>query len=125
MLFSKVMILTNNDFAKKWNHINPGWNGSELDKIVKFTTASETWAQIGSLNKARGSHGVIQTDESFLIVGGTAWGLGHGAYPTEKCDFDQADKMTCVTMEPTLTGYVQYPELLLVEADYCTWLAFQ
>ena len=81
---------------------------------VKFTTESETWAQIGSLNKARQGHGVIQTGSSFLVVGGL-----FGPAPTEKCEMSDS-QVKCKTMEPTLTGYIQYPELMSVPADFCS-----
>ena len=87
---------------------------SYSNKIVKFTTANESWSQVGELKNARQGHGVIQIGESFLIVGG--WS---GALPTEKCHFEEAEKVTCVTMEPTLSYHYQYPELVLVEDDYC------
>ena len=97
-------------------YIFGGYDGSSSnsDKIVKFSTATENWTQVGSLSQARQGHGVIRTGGSFLVVGGS-----YGTFSTEKCHFDQADKMTCVTMEPALKDYVQYPELLLVPADYC------
>ena len=95
-------------------YIFGGYVGSYSDKIVKFSTATENWTQVGSLSQARQGHGVIRTGGSFLVVGGS-----YGTFSTEKCHFDQADKMTCVTMEPALKDYVQYPELLLVPADYC------
>ena len=97
-------------------YIFGGYDGSSSnsDKIVKFSTATENWTQVGSLKQARYGHGVIQTGESFLVLGG--W---DGSFFTEKCHFHHADKMTCVTMEPALKDYVQYPELLLVPADYC------
>ena len=49
---------------------------------------------------------------AFLVIG------GHGTHQTEKCQLTSGT-MSCSTQEPTLDYHYKWPELILVEDDFC------
>ena len=50
-------------------------------------------------------------NDSVMVVGGL------NDNPTEKCLL--ADEVECLEQEPILTNYYSYPELFLVDQNYC------
>ena len=60
---------------------------------------------------ARRSHGVIQIDNEFIVVGGNRH--GDEDEPTESCKLN-GQSMICTTREPKLSRFSFYPELMLI-----------
>ena len=72
-----------------------------------------TWTMVGRLKLARSGHSVIEVNGEFLVVGGL-----HDK-KTERCTLVKG-KVTCVAQEPMLYDYMMWPELFLVESDFCS-----
>ena len=81
--------------------------------IAKFDSTTRQWSNIGNLMTGRDHHSAIFDGSYFLVVGG----LG-GSFKTEKCSL-VGSSMTCEQQEPELVKYEAYPELFLVDDDYC------
>lgn len=83
--------------------------------IAKLNTELNQWSIAGRLNTARFGHGVIVTEDQFLVVGGAS------ERRTERCYLiDSNDEMTCHSQEPTLQEYRHWPELLLIDEHLCS-----
>ena len=91
---------------------------SDTDVIARLDARTYVWTQSGTMNNARSDHNVIYVDSAFLVIGGT------GKLSTEKCQLS-GNTMSCSTQEPTLDNYTAWPELILVEDDYCQELPSQ
>ena len=89
----------------------PNNSGLEQSTIARFDPIENSWTKLGNLKVARSSHGVIQVDNEFIVVGGVN-GF-EGGEPTESCKLN-GQSMTCTTMEPQLSKFTLYPELMLV-----------
>ena len=87
--------------------------------IARLDSRTYVWTQSGMINNARRHHNVVYVDSAFLVIGGY-----NDQFPTEKCQLS-GDTMTCSTQNPTLDNYFQWPELILVEDDYCKELTSQ
>ena len=72
------------------------------------------WSLIGNLNSPRAGHSAIINGDNVFIVGGYPNDL-----PTEIWSVKENELYLHLT-EPELTNYSYYPELLLVDPDYCT-----
>ena len=91
---------------------------SKSNVIARLDATTYVWTQSGTINHARRLHNVIYVESAFLVIGGS------GQLPTEKCEL-LGDTMSCSTQEPTLDNYTAWPELILVEDDYCQELPSQ
>ena len=81
--------------------------------IAKFDSTTRQWSKIGNLVTGRAKHGAIFDGSNFIVIGG-----GSGRMKTEKCTlFDST--MTCQSQQNELTDYFDYPELFLVEDEFC------
>ena len=94
-----------------------GYGNDGKSVIAKFDSATRQWSNIGNLVTGRQDHGAIFDGSFFLVAGGIS-----RSYKTERCNF-AGSTMICEEQLPELTNYQEYPELLLVEEDYCknTW----
>ena len=93
-----------------------GYTGrlSVTNVIARLDSKTYQWSMAGQLNTARNYHAAVAIDGEFLIVGGA------GEYDTERCSFHEIDgELTCLDQEPTLLNYFRWPELFLVESNFC------
>ena len=67
---------------------------------------------------ARQSHGILQDGGRYLIVGGY---LSGRSLMTERCSIG-ATSTTCAEQLPDLNEYHTYPEMTMVEEDFCKTL---
>ena len=81
--------------------------------IATLDVSTKTWTQVGSLNQGRYGHAVIVRSNDFIIVGGGS------TRSTERCALQNEMQMLCVSVEPELTGFVFYPEAMLVDENFC------
>ena len=89
---------------------------------ARLGAVSKQWVKIGDLSRSRSDHGAIFVDNHFLIVGGESRGVGGtlGAVQTDKCSFTENGQISCDSQAPTLLHYRQYPELFLVNDQFCS-----
>ena len=99
------MSITNNSFIANNNF------GGQQSTIARFDPIKNSWTKLGNLNVARYEHGVIQVDNEFIVVGGSR--KGDEDEPTESCKLN-GKSMTCTSREPRLSGFSNYPELMLL-----------
>ena len=89
---------------------------SEFKNIGRLDGTTFVWTKAGELvTSGRYAHNAIFIESSILVVG------GHGRFKTEKCTISNK-KVICVTQEPELDYYSHYPEIFLVEDDFCKTL---
>ena len=86
-------------------------NNKLVSAIARFTVSSGKWSKPGELTTKRRNHGAILIDGSFIVIGGL------NDNPTERCT--TGEKVKCVDQEPLLNNYYSYPELFLVNSNYC------
>ena len=86
---------------------------SRTSVIAKFDSTTRQWSNLGNLVTGRRDHGAIFDGTYFLVAGGYG-----DTYKTEKCSLT-GSTMTCQQQEPELNGYEEYPELFLVQDDFC------
>ena len=67
---------------------------------------------VGNLMTGRNGHAVALDGNEFLVVG------GGGEMNTERCYF-KFDQLICLEQTPKLKSFYLYPELFMVEEDYC------
>ena len=80
--------------------------------IARFDPIENTWTTLGDLKVGRSGNGVIQLNNEFIVVGGSA--DGSKDEPTESCKLD-GQSMICTAREPKLSnGFSNYPELMLI-----------
>ena len=95
--------------------------GGHTDIYDYFTTigklsASLVWSKVGELKNGRFGHNVIFNGSDALVIGGyKGWQM---SVPTEKCKIT-VNGVDCTEQNPSLQGYEKYPELFLVELDFC------
>ena len=82
------------------------------DVVAKLDQDTKQWDEAGRINNARFAHGAIVTEDQFLIIGGSREEV------TERC-YLVDDELNCTLQEPTLTEYRHWPELFLIDDDYC------
>ena len=85
--------------------------------IVRLHGQSFKWDKVGTLYSNRYGHNVIEQNGQFLIVGGNNADSG-GQMKTELCKYENG-QMTCRQQAPILAYYEFYPELFLVNTDFC------
>ena len=90
-------------------------DGGYITTIGKLD-ANSRWSKAGDLSTARSGHGAIFDGEYLIVVGGSK--RGSDPLKTEKCEFGD-DGITCTEQSPLLYRYNYYPELFLVEKDFC------
>ena len=89
-----------------------GYSGTYEKTIGKLDTNSN-WSIAGELSRARRDHSVIYDGTYMLVVGGF-----DNDFKTEKCTFT-GNEVSCREQSPSLNQYQEYPELFLVQADFC------
>ena len=84
--------------------------------IARLDSSSYEWSKAGDLTSGRHSHNAIFDGSDIIVIGG----FGGFGVPlnTEKCSIAK-DKVTCIEQEPSLLNYKDYPELFLVEENFC------
>ena len=75
------------------------------------------FVEIGSLQQKRYGHGAIFDGDYMMVFGGTE-SASEPNRDTEKCTLVDT-KVVCTTQEPALKRFITYPELFLVEPDFC------
>ena len=85
-----------------------------MTKIGRLDSVTTTWASVGELAQARWSHNVLWTGNEFLVVGGAQDNLN-----TETCVFNDQYNLVCTGRTPKFSKYNQWPQVILVEDDYC------
>ena len=70
------------------------------------------WTSLGLLNSARSSHNVIWLENRIIVVG------GQGDLMTESCTIAN-NQTTCTDIGPSLKQYRKYPELFIVDSNFC------
>ena len=83
--------------------------------IARLDLSTTSWSKLGELKVGRDRHNVIYGGKDFVVVGGTS----SSTIKTEKCSLS-GSTMTCTEQEPTLTGYYNWPALVMVPEDFCT-----
>ena len=74
------------------------------------------WSKAGNLVNGRYAHNAIFDGSNLIVVGGMT-----GSLKTEKCVISK-DHVSCTAQNPALEDYAYYPELVLVQADFCKTL---
>ena len=95
-----------------------------IDEIGRIDPKVGLWSLVGNLQQARKSHNVIFDGQYLVVVGGEpAEDSDEAQFLTERCSFSpEAGSETildCFGQPPLLEGYHTYPELYLVEEDFC------
>ena len=90
-----------------------GWDNASLDIIARLDSQTYVWAKVGKLNTPRHMHNVATVENELLVIGGL------GTMKSERCNYVDA-QMICTEQWPELTGYYDYPELFMVNEDYCS-----
>ena len=67
---------------------------------------------VGKLKTGRNGHAVTFDGQDFLVIG------GGGELYTEKCRL-KFDELVCESQTPKLKSFYLYPELFMVESDFC------
>ena len=80
--------------------------------IASFSTVTKEWKKLGELNQARYAHGVFIQQGDFIVVGG--W----GTFRTERCTLNE-EAIRCTLIDPKLSEYCYYPEMMSVEPNFC------
>ena len=96
--------------------------------IAKYTI--DKWERVGNLQDSRYAHRAIANDNRIYVVGG--WGIQYvfkwiKPYKliyifseTEIWSVDNQDNATTMKIaEPYLQDYAHYPELFIVDSDFC------
>ena len=86
--------------------------------IAKLDANSRQWSRVGDLLSGRRAHAAIFDGTYLIVIGGQVDNSGSQSQPTERCSID-SDGVTCVEQGPSLHGYETYPELFLVQHDFC------
>ena len=89
-----------------------GYDGQAVSTMACFN--GNEWSLIGNLNSPRYAHSAIINGDNVFIVGGHPADL-----PTEIWSLKENELYLHLT-KPSLNNYAYYPELLLVDPDYCT-----
>ena len=81
--------------------------------IGRLDAISMVWSNAGELMYAREAHNAIYDGTNIIVVGGEL-----GPIRTESCAVSKG-LVTCTGQDPSLKNYFLYPELFLVQADFC------
>ena len=88
-----------------------------LKSIVTFDLETQQWSKIGEMKQARQGHNMISHPNGALyVIGGMDPESVDDLY-TEKCTYNGS--FECESQQPVLTSYTYYPELKLVNENYC------
>lgn len=99
---------------KKSFYVVGGFDGDQqIDIIAAYSTQ---WSRVGTLKSARDGHGTIWTGDALIVVGGV--GKPQSGI-TETCLMNSDGNFECETRQPQLFDDFLYPELFLVNIDYC------
>ena len=101
------MVVVNNVFYT-FGGINETGKIAEILALV----SGSTWVNMGMLNSSRNAHNALWTGSQFMVVG------GGGDTAIELCDLING-KISCVDKQPIFSQYRRYPEMFLVDADFC------
>ena len=88
-------------------------DGDHANIIGRLDASTLTWTQAGELNYARRGHGAIFNNEEIIVAG------GNGHYKTESCSVKENGIVSCTAQAPTLKFYYEYPEMYLVDDNFC------
>ena len=86
---------------------------SVSDIIAIFDPVLNVWTELAKLKRARLGHGVIQTDNEFIVVGGEGEIWTSKKMPTESCKFN-GQSLICTDRVPNLVEFQSFPELKLI-----------
>ena len=87
-------------------------NGIILGGIHSFNGSK--WNIVGGLHVPRYGHSAIINGDNIVVVG------DRGTKPTEMWSINEDEYSYARRTSPILSLYINYPELLLVDSDYCT-----
>ena len=90
--------------------------GDDSKTIGRFDATRRVWSNSGELIKKRSGNNAIYDGSSLIVIG------GNGRYKTERCEISNG-KVTCTAQTPELNNYVYYPELFLVQVNFCKTLS--
>ena len=88
-------------------------NVGKSKMIGRLDPSTTKWSKAGDMIKARHAHGVLFNGDVFIIAGGSSNPV------TEHCFIDRAGLITCFEQTPTLEQFSYYPEMYIVDSDYC------
>ena len=80
--------------------------------LARLDSISYEWSEAGDLITGRKGHNAIFDGSDIVVVG------GYGTCKTQKCTIAE-NKVTCTEQDPSLVNYAYYPELFLIEEEYC------
>ena len=91
---------------------------SASNTIGRLDAINFSWSLAGHLNAARRGHNAILIDDvNVIVVGG--YETTQKSFKNEKCTISQSGTMTCMDQSPTLSYFVDWPELFLVSEQFC------
>ena len=90
--------------------------GDDSKTIGRFDATRRVWSNSGELINKRSGNNAIYDGSSLIVIG------GNGRYKTERCEISNG-KVTCTAQTPELNNYVYYPELFLVQVNFCKTLS--
>ena len=85
-----------------------------MNMVAKLDAKTYIWTQSGTVNYPRYYPNVISVNSVFLVIGGNQ----ATKLATEKCQLSDGT-MSCSTQAPILENYYAWPELILIEDDFC------
>ena len=101
-------------YLKGFYYIFGGWDGSvPMKRIGRLDAITTTWKSMGDMAHARYGHTTLWTGNEFLTVGGQQDSLW-----TVRCWFE-GEGMACKCFTPQLSQWGLWPQVILVEDDYC------
>ena len=86
------------------------YSGTGFSSILGLNAASWTWSSVGEMNSGRYGLGVIQVENSFMVLGGT------GTKQNEVCVLNN-ERFTCEETNSSLS-YYYLPFVFLVSDNY-------
>jgi len=88
-------------------------DGQGIADIARMDEKTRSWTQVGNLFHRRRGHGAIVTNGVMLVIGGRLH------EPSERCEFNIDGTMNCHIQDPVLNDYRYYPEMYVVEDNFC------
>ena len=93
-----------------------------LDSIGRMEPVIGMWSLVGNLQQARYCHNAIYDGQYLMVFGGERFG-DQEEFLTERCtlELESGNRTTvnCFSQQPVLENYGRYPELVLVEDNFC------
>ena len=92
-----------------------GWSIDETDRqtIGRLSLTTHEWSRAGDMVQGRSGHSVIHDGTRVIIVGGS------GSKRVETCSLKSNGQMACEAAAQMLEYYAYYPELFLVNDEFC------